>query len=71
MVHKMSIANKLLDNEVCLCGHTRLEHSGKMLAVGHGACNICGCRQFTWSKFKKSPYKITKNPKEAYAKLVL
>mgnify|MGYP001564770319 CR=1 FL=1 len=41
---------KLIVDEFCSCGHYRSHHNDNLggLAVGHGNCTECGCKQFTW-----------------------
>jgi hypothetical protein len=34
----------------CTCGHLQSQHEDSNV-VGHGACTLCGCEQFTWSSF--------------------
>lgn len=36
--------------EMCRCGHFKSDHSKGHLGIaeGHGACNKCDCRKFTW-----------------------
>jgi len=41
--------NRIAD-ELCECNHLRSQH-WDTLAKGHGACEVCKCKQFTWSGF--------------------
>ena len=38
--------------ELCYCGHLRSEHANRF-AKGHGKCQQCECKQFTWKEFAK------------------
>ncbi len=37
-------------DELCECGHKKSEH-GATLVPGHGECNRCKCKKFTWVAF--------------------
>jgi len=53
---------EILNNEMCLCGHSKLVHTNTCggLAKGHGTCIKCDCDKFTWLKFKEDPKPLYK-----------
>jgi len=44
------LREKIID-EMCTCGHLKSQHAGHALIEGHGSCNECDCRKFTWEKW--------------------
>ena len=37
-------------NEICTCGCFRTQHFNRVIvSMGHGACSICECVQFSWT----------------------
>lgn len=50
---------------VCTCGHTgdgRNSQHYDTVALGHGACKICTCKKFTWSRWIGLPEKPIEPP---------
>lgn len=41
------LREKIID-EICTCKHLKSQHAG---LNGHGSCNECDCKQFTWEKW--------------------
>lgn len=49
------IKAKDIVDELCQCGHLQSAHDAadhQVIAVkGHGACRLCGCAKYTFSRF--------------------
>lgn len=55
--------------EMCRCGHFKSDHSKGHLGIaeGHGPCNKCDCRKFTWKA--STQYKETNMPNDSVARI--
>lgn len=39
------------DDEICICGHSKGYHTAHALDEHGGACEKCGCKEYTWKSF--------------------
>lgn len=49
--HGMKVCE--MDDEICMCGHSKGYHKAHELDKHGGACEKCDCRLYTWGKFVK------------------
>ena len=47
----MKIKDKIILDELCICGHSKKSHGITNLDNHGGECNQCRCQLYTWGKF--------------------
>lgn len=52
LLEKGEIFDDFIDTELCICGHSKLDHSEGVI-VGKMHCDLCMCTKFTRKYFLK------------------